>query len=200
MNANEVWLVIGLGNPGKRYAENRHNAGFQVAERLAGRWGAAFGRSLFDARVAAADFRDCRVVLALPQLFMNRSGYPAECVRAFHKIPVERAIAVHDDLDLAFGQVRVKVGGGHGGHNGLRDLAAHMGPDHIRVRVGISRPPPEWDPADYVLSNWTEQESSVLPEVLDSACDAVEAILTEGPTAAMNHFNVRSGRERNPTP
>jgi PTH1 family peptidyl-tRNA hydrolase len=122
---------------------------------------------------------------------MNLSGLPTERVRSWNRIPVESVVVVHDDMDLPFGQVRIKKGGGHGGHNGLRDLTRHIGGDFLRVRVGISRPPPTWDSADYVLSAWTDAEQQELPRVLDSACLAIETIVGDGPVVAMNRFNVR---------
>ncbi|MCO4743588.1 MAG: aminoacyl-tRNA hydrolase [Proteobacteria bacterium] len=188
-------LVLGLGNPGRRYAQTRHNVGFVVADRLAERWGESLERKQFGALVGSARVGTCPAVIAKPQSFMNLSGQPGASLKGFYKLENEQVVVVHDELDLPFGQVRVKKGGGHGGHNGLRDLQQKLGGNgFIRVRVGVSRPPAGWDVADYVLGKWTGEESSGLPAVVDRACDAVEAVLADGPIAAMNTFNTRPGR------
>jgi len=133
-------------------------------------------------------------VLAMPQSFMNASGQPVASLRGWYKVAPDHLLVVHDDLDLAYGTVRVRHGGGHGGHNGLRDIHAHLGPDFARVRVGISRPPPRWDAADWVLSDFSPEERARLDEVVNRAADAVEAVLADGVTTAMNRFNSRSRR------
>ena len=141
--------------------------------------------------IAELSVAELVAVLALPQSFMNLSGQPARGLVDFYKIAVDDLLVVHDEVDLPFGAVRLKSGGGHGGHNGLRDLSKHLGPGYGRVRVGVSRPPEGWDTADYVLGTWTEAEESALPAILETACDAVEATLKDGLGSAMNHFNTR---------
>jgi PTH1 family peptidyl-tRNA hydrolase len=185
-------LVLGLGNPGRKYEKTRHNVGFLVADRLAARAGETCDKSQLGALVAKVRLRDADVVLAKPQSFMNLSGQPAASLRGYYKVTNDQVIVVHDEVDIPFGQVRIKVGGGHGGHNGLRDLVARLGDGNfVRVRVGVSRPPPGWDTADYVLGAWDTSEQRELEEIVDRAADAVEAILRDGVTNAMNVFNTR---------
>jgi PTH1 family peptidyl-tRNA hydrolase len=193
-----MWLVLGLGNPGSDYQGTRHNAGFSVVDEVARRWRSSLGKAQLGALTGRADVAREPVLLAKPQRYMNRSGGPAAALQRFYEVPLERVVVVHDDLDLPLGIVRVKRGGGHGGHNGLRDLHEHIGPGFVRVRVGISRPAPELDTIDWVLGSWSEQERERLPSVVERAADAVEAIITDGPTIAMNAFNVRvrSRKER----
>ena len=183
--------MLGLGNPGRRYDRTRHNVGFLVVDRLAERWDLGASKSRFQAEVTDGSIRSERCVLAKPQSFMNRAGFPAASLLGWYKADAERAVVVHDDLDLPFGTVRVKAGGGHGGHNGLRDLNRAIGRDFVRVRVGISRPPDGWDAADYVLGRWTDDELQSLDSVVDRGADAVEEVVGSGVTAAMNLFNVR---------
>ena len=189
-----MWLVVGLGNPGGKYEDTRHNVGFLVVDELARRYRLSLGKAQLGAITARGDLAGIRLMLAKPQSFMNRSGGPAWALQRFYEVPLEQVLVVHDDLDLEHGTVRVKRGGGHGGHNGLRDLHRHLGADFARVRVGISRPPPEWDTADYVLGRWSDTERSDLSELVGRATDAIEAVLADGVTAAMNRFNVRPRR------
>lgn len=188
-------LVLGLGNPGRRYAQTRHNVGFVVVDRLAERWGETLEKKQFGALVGSARVQSSSAVLAKPQSFMNLSGQPAASLKGFYKLDNAQVVVIHDEIDLPFGQVRIKVSGGHGGHNGLRDLQQKLGGNgFVRVRVGVSRPPAGWDVADYVLGQWTSDEASSLSDVVERACDAVEAVLADGATAAMNTFNTRPGR------
>jgi PTH1 family peptidyl-tRNA hydrolase len=194
-------LVLGLGNPGKRYENTRHNAGFLVADRLAGRWSTTFDGKQFSALLGKTRIHDRPVILAKPQTFMNRSGHTAASLRGYYKVPDEQVVVVHDDVDIPFGQVRVKRGGGHGGHNGLRDLKRFLGTGEFpRVRFGVSRPPPQWDTADYVLSKWAPEEAERLQELVDRAADAVEVVIRDGVTAAMNTFNERPRNESSEPP
>lgn len=186
-------LILGLGNPGRRYAGTRHNAGFEVVDRLGQRWGAPVTRRQLGALVASARVEDVPCVLAKPQGYMNLSGQPAASLRGYYRVEPYSVVVVHDDVDLPFGTVRVKRGGGHGGHNGLRDLHARLGSgEYLRVRFGVSRPPPGQDTADYVLGRWTTDEAERLSELVDRAADAVEAVLADGVVKAMNTFNTRS--------
>ena len=186
-------MIVGLGNPGRRYARTRHNAGFMVVDRLAQRWGASCDRKQLGALVDRVRIQDRDALLVKPQSFMNRSGQPTVSLAGYYKVPRTDVVVVHDDLDLPFGTVKLKVGGGHGGHNGLKDLTNKLGGgDYIRVRVGVSRPPAGWDTADYVLGTFNEDEQGDLDAVIDVAADAVEAVMTEGPRQAMNRVNARS--------
>jgi PTH1 family peptidyl-tRNA hydrolase len=192
---SESWLVVGLGNPGPEYAKHRHNVGFMVVDLIARRIGAGFGRH----RKAAAQVAEGRLgvgadsprlVLAKPLTYMNLSGGPAAALGQFYKIPVERTIAVHDELDIPYGVIRLKTGGGEGGHNGVRSMARSMGSkDFFRVRVGIGRPPGRQDPADFVLRDFTAIERKELDLLVDRAADAVEAIIVQGLEPAQNVFH-----------
>jgi PTH1 family peptidyl-tRNA hydrolase len=182
-------LVVGLGNPGPRYAGTRHNAGFLVVDVLAERMGGRFRRrglcDVLEGRLGGAP-----VVLAKPRAYMNESGGPIVAVSRFYKVPVDRLTVVHDDLDLPFGMLRLKRGGGDGGHNGLRSATAALGSrEYARVRFGIGRPPGRQDPADYVLRDFSAAERKDLGYLVDRAADAVETLLSEGLEAAQNAFN-----------
>jgi len=189
------WLVVGLGNPGKEYAGNRHNAGFLVADLLAERTDARFSRH----RKAVAEVAEGRLgvgveaprlVLAKPMTYMNLSGGPIAGLARFYKVPLGQIVAVHDELDIPYGQLRVKIGGGEGGHNGLRSMSRSLGgKDYVRVRFGIGRPPGRQDPADYVLSDFSAAERKELPFVVDRAADAVEVVLAKGVEAAQNQYH-----------
>lgn len=191
----QPWLVVGLGNPGTQYASNRHNVGFMVVDLLAGRTGARFGRY----RRAAVDVAESRLgvgvdaprlVLAKPMTFMNLSGGPVASLSQFYKIPPAQIIAVHDELDLPFGLIRLKLGGGEGGHNGLRSMSKSLGSkDYLRVRFGIGRPPGRQDPADYVLSDFTAVQRKELDYLVDRAADATEALITNGLDWAQNAYH-----------
>jgi peptidyl-tRNA hydrolase, PTH1 family len=186
----ERWLIVGLGNPGPEYAGNRHNCGFMVADLLAGRIGVPFKRDRSRARVAAGQLARLPVTLAKPQSYMNLSGGPVASLRAFYKVPVDRIVVIHDELDIPFGAIRLKQGGGDNGHNGLRSVTAALGTrDYLRVRVGIGRPPGRMDPADFVLHNFSAAERKVLPDILERSADAVEAVLRRGLAAAQNEFH-----------
>ncbi len=189
--AESRWLVVGLGNPGPTYAGNRHNVGFMVldllAERVGGRFKAHKGRAdVVEGRLAGSP-----VVLAKPKSYMNESGGPVSSVRSFFKVPLEQVVVVHDELDIPYGTVRLKRGGGDNGHNGLRSLTLSLGSrDYLRVRVGIGRPPGRQDPADFVLKDFSSVERRELGFHVDRSADAVEALLTGPLEAAQNVFHV----------
>lgn len=188
--STDVYLVVGLGNPGPTYAGNRHNAGAMVLDVLAGRVGAKFRSHRARAEVIEGRLAGARVVLAKPRSFMNVSGGPVAGLRDFYKVPVERIIVVHDELDIPFGALRLKRGGGDNGHNGLRSITASLGSrEYLRVRFGIGRPPGRQDPADFVLKNFSSTERKTLDVELERAADAVEALITGGLEAAQNAFN-----------
>lgn len=189
-------LVVGLGNPGARYAGTRHNVGFMVADRLhaAGR-GSSFA-DRFDGRLARVSLDGQEVLLLEPQTFMNRSGRAVAAAASFHGLGPEDLLVVHDDLDLDFGTVRVKVGGGSGGHRGLESCFEALGTrDFARVRVGIGRPGPDLDPVDYVLSPFDEGQRAALAGVVDLAADAAREVVRAGPATAMNRFNRRGAND-----
>ena len=186
----ERWLVAGLGNPGPQYAGNRHNAGFMVADLLAAKVGSGFRRDRARSQAASVRLAGVPAILAKPMSFMNLSGEPIVAMTRFYKIPASRLVVVHDELDLPFGTIRLKLGGGDGGHNGLRSLTRSLATrDYYRVRVGIGRPPGRQDPADYVLRDFSAAERKELPLVLERAADAVEALLRLGLEAAQNEFH-----------
>jgi PTH1 family peptidyl-tRNA hydrolase len=190
----ELWLVVGLGNPGPSYAGNRHNIGYLVNDELADRVGSGFrphktGRAdVVEGRLGGPG--GPRVVLARPRCYMNESGGPTSALAKFYKIPVERIIAVHDELDIDFDTLRVKRGGGDNGHNGLRSIRRSMDSgEFYRVRVGIGRPPGRQSPADFVLSDYSSSERKVLPFQIDKAADAVESIIVDGLEKTQSRFN-----------
>ena len=188
-------LVVGLGNPGPDYSETRHNVGFRVVELLAARAGGGrFSKHKSNADVLEGRLAGRRVVLAKPRTYMNVAGGPvAGLVRYFSVAPAD-LIVVHDDLDLGFGVVRLKLGGGEGGHNGLRSISSSLGArDYLRVRFGIGRPPGRQDPADFVLKRFSGTERKELEFATDLAADATEALLAEGLEPTQNRFHALSG-------
>ncbi|HZX98535.1 MAG TPA: aminoacyl-tRNA hydrolase [Dermatophilaceae bacterium] len=186
------WLIVGLGNPGPAYSGHRHSVGAMVVDELAARTRASL-RS-HKARAAAAEVRiDAqRAIIAKPVTFMNESGGPVAGLLSFYKVPVENLVVIHDDLDIPFAEVRLKLGGGEGGHNGLRSITKSVGTrDYLRVRVGIGRPPGRMDPADYVLHDFASTERSEVPLLISDAADAVERLVTEGLVAAQQEWHSR---------
>ncbi|WP_406202468.1 aminoacyl-tRNA hydrolase [Kitasatospora sp. NBC_01560] len=183
------WLVVGLGNPGEQYARNRHNIGFMVVELLAQRMGAKFKAHKSRAQVAEGRLSGRRVVLAKPLSFMNLSGGPVTALRDFYKVPASALLAVHDELDLDYAALRLKLGGGDNGHNGLKSITKSLGPDYYRVRCGIGRPPGRMDVADFVLKDFSSTERKELDWFVDRSADAVEALLSEGLERAQGTYN-----------
>ncbi|WP_416901192.1 aminoacyl-tRNA hydrolase [Micromonospora echinospora] len=187
------WLVVGLGNPGREYAGHRHNVGFMVADLLAGRVSGKFGRhrrAVAEVAEGRLGFGGPRLVLAKPLTYMNLSGGPVAALTQFYKIPPGQVVAVHDELDIGYGQLRVKCGGGEGGHNGLRSMTKSLGTkDYVRVRFGIGRPPGRQDPADYVLSDFSGVERKELEFLVDRAADAVESVITRGVEWTQNAYH-----------
>ncbi|RSN48832.1 aminoacyl-tRNA hydrolase [Actinomadura sp. WAC 06369] len=190
-----MWLVVGLGNPGPKYEGNRHNAGFMVLDVLAGRVGGSFKAhrsKLFGSRSDVLEGRLAgeRVVLAKPRSFMNESGGPVKGLRDFYKVPLERVVVVHDELDVPFGAVRLKKGGGDNGHNGLRSVTRSLGDrEYLRVRFGVGRPPGRMDAAAFVLKDFSAAERRDLGVEVERAADAVEALLGDGLAAAQNTYH-----------
>ena len=188
--ADDWWLIAGLGNPGPAYARNRHNVGFGVADLLAERAGIRFRRDRSRAQVAVGRLAGTPVVLAKPVTFMNASGRPVAALRSFYKLAPERIVVVHDELDIPFGSVRLKLGGGDNGHNGLRSVTAALGSrDYYRIRIGIGRPPGRMEAADFVLADFSAAERPDLPEMLDRSADAAEALIQRGLAVAQNEFH-----------
>jgi peptidyl-tRNA hydrolase, PTH1 family len=188
--ADDRWLIAGLGNPGPGYADNRHNVGFMVADLLAERLGAVFKRDRSRAQLTSGRIGGQSVLIAKPMSYMNDSGGPVSSLLSYYKIPPGRVIVVHDELDLPFGAIRLKIGGGDNGHNGLRAVTRSLRtPEYNRVRVGVGRPAGRRDPADFLLSDFTSADRKELPLIVDRAADAVEALLDRGLAAAQNDFN-----------
>ena len=193
------WLIAGLGNPGPSYAGNRHNAGYLTADVLAARAGVRFRAGKFRALAAEGRLAGLGVIIIKPLTFMNESGIAVRGVSGYYRIGTGQIVVIHDELDLPFGTIRLKRGGGDNGHNGLRSVTAHLGTrDYYRVRIGIGRPPGRMDPAAYVLRDFSAAERKELPLVLETAADAVEALLTSGLAAAQNAFHGGSPAETGP--
>lgn len=191
--ANDVWLVVGLGNPGPAYAGHRHNIGYLVTDELARRMGSPF-RSHKSGRADVVEGRlglgGPRVVLARGRGYMNESGGPVKALATFYKVAPDHVIAIHDELDIAFGTLRVKLGGGDNGHNGLKSMRSSLATgDFYRVRAGIGRPPGRQDVADFVLSNYSTVERKELPFQVSDAADAVESLIIDGLEKTQQRFN-----------
>ena len=183
-------MIVGLGNPGPEYQHTRHNAGFMAVDALAENLRASYWRDEAGAKVAVVRFGEDDLVLAKPQTFVNLSGAAVKKLLAAYAVPVDEFIVIHDDIDLAPGAVRVKCGGGHGGHNGLRSISEQLGDgSYIRVRIGVGRPPGRMDPADYVLQPLRGDAADELASVLPSAAQAAMHVLEHGADSAMQEFN-----------
>ncbi|WP_328709139.1 aminoacyl-tRNA hydrolase [Microbispora hainanensis] len=184
------WLVVGLGNPGPEYAGNRHNAGFMVLDELAARMGGRFKAHRSRAEVVEGRLAGLPVVLAKPLSFMNLSGGPVKALADFYKITPDRVIVIHDELDIPYGALRAKIGGGDNGHNGLKSITKALGTrDYPRIRFGIGRPPGRMDPATFVLRDFATAERKDLPFLVDRAADMVESLMTAGLEATQNRFH-----------
>ena len=184
-----VRLIAGLGNPGPEYRETRHNAGFMVIDHLSSLANIPIARKAFAGLCGEGRWHGERLFLLKPQTFMNLSGRSVAEALRFYKLPLESLIVIHDELDIPFGQVKIKEGGGHGGHNGLRSLLAELGSgDFVRVRVGIGRPS-KGDPVKYVLGNFGKDEAPLLPRLLDGVCDLLALLLREGAPKSMSLYH-----------
>lgn len=188
-DAGGRFVVVGLGNPGPDYVGHRHNVGVMVIEALAERVGGRFRSHKTRTEVDDGRIAGTPAVLAKPRSYMNESGGPVAALCAFYRVPVRRLVVIHDELDLDFGRIRVKRGGGDNGHNGLKSITRALGSDYCRVRVGIGRPPGRQDPADFVLRDFTAAQRRELPVLLERAADAVELIVTQSIEAAANAAN-----------
>lgn len=199
MDPMTPWLIVGLGNPGPDYASHRHNIGAMVVDELAVRTGAKL--RTHKARAVATEVRigvlpggapGPKAIIATPLTYMNESGGPVAGLLSFFKIPVENLIVIHDDLDIPFAEVRLKLGGGEGGHNGLRSITKSVGTrDYLRVRVGIGRPPGRMDAADYVLHGFSGAERTEVPMAISDGADAAEQLVADGLAAAQLHWHSR---------
>ncbi len=188
----DTWLIVGLGNPGAEYSHNRHNVGQMVLDELAARVGGGFKSHKTRAQVLEGrlGIGGPRVVLAKPLCYMNVSGGPVSALARFYDVDPGHVIAVHDEIDIPFNTVKLKVGGGEGGHNGLRDMSRALATkDYLRVRVGVGRPPGRMDTADFVLRDFSSAEKKEVPFLLDAAADAVEILVRDGLLAAQQKFH-----------
>jgi len=184
------YLLIGLGNPGREYQTNRHNFGFMLIDRLAVRLGARGLKVQSKAIVTSANYEDRKLILAKPQTYMNLSGQSIQGLANFYKLPLENLLVAHDDLDIPFGTIRMRPGGGPGGQKGVASTIERLGTkDFARLRLGIGRPPGRMDPAAYVLQNFSRDEAKILSELLDRAADAALEFVMNGLDKAMNKFN-----------
>jgi PTH1 family peptidyl-tRNA hydrolase len=183
-------LIVGLGNPGRDYKENRHNVGFMLLDRLSVRWDARNMKIQSRAIVISTRWEGRKLLLAKPQTYMNLSGTSVLGLLKFYKLPIENLLVAHDDLDLPFGALRIRPGGGPGGQRGVEDIINRLGTqEYARLRIGIDRPPGRMDPADYVLQDFPAKDLIALSQVLDRAADSVQTWIRDGLNSAMNKFN-----------
>jgi PTH1 family peptidyl-tRNA hydrolase len=191
-----LFVIAGLGNPGKEYGPTRHNVGFRVMDALADRNQIPLDRKRFSGLTGKGSIGEHDVFLVKPMTFMNLSGTSVAGASRFFKVPVERIAVVHDDVDLTLGRIQVRSGGGHGGHRGLRSVVETLGdPGFTRIRIGVDRPAPSGDVSNFVLGSFTRDERPVVDDAIDRAASAVETWLDEGLQAAMNRFNPWQTRE-----
>ncbi len=190
------FLIVGLGNPGREYRNNRHNIGFMVLDQLAGKMDTSFSKMKMNALMTAVRYKGCRIILLKPQTFMNLSGKAAASFIRFYKLPLENLLVVYDDVDLPFQTLRMRPNGGDAGQKGVRSIIQELGTkDFPRLRVGINRPPGRMSVSSYVLLNFSDQEVETLPFVLDQAADAILAFVELGLNQAMTTFNQNPANE-----
>jgi PTH1 family peptidyl-tRNA hydrolase len=190
MTPETTYLLIGLGNPGREYRDNRHNVGFMLLDRLAVRLDARGMKVQSKAIVTTATYQERKLLLAKPQTYMNLSGHSAQGLLNFYKIPVENMLIAHDDLDIPFGTIRIRPKGGPGGQKGMASTIEQLGTNGFaRLRIGIGRPPGRMDPAAYVLQDFSREEMRALSEIIDRAADAALEFVMNGVNAAMNKYN-----------
>ncbi|MFN2132899.1 MAG: aminoacyl-tRNA hydrolase [Anaerolineae bacterium] len=183
-------LIVGLGNPGREYAGNRHNVGFDCVDLLAEKHGIALSKSQHKARLGTGQVAGRRAILAEPQTYVNSSGEAVGAVARYYKVAPEDVLVIYDDLDLPQGTIRLRPGGSSGGHNGIKSIIEHLGTQAFpRVRIGIGRPPGRMEPKDYVLQDFSAAEREGMAEVYDRVVDAVETFIREGIREAMNRYN-----------
>ncbi len=193
MEEKRLYLVLGLGNPGDAYKNTRHNVGFTVVDALAEEFSVSCEKKKFDALFGRGVIEGAEVILAKPMSYMNRSGLPAGGIMSYFGISGKDMVVIHDDIDLAFGKIKIKEKGGHGGHKGIKSLTDTLGGGEFsRLRIGTGRPEAGRDVADYVLGRFSPDETKVLPEIIRTARDAVVTILCKGTKEGMNRFNSKS--------
>lgn len=195
MADGERFLIAGLGNPGREHSKNRHNIGFMVVDRLAAENGISLGKVQSKAVTGSGRIAGKPVILAKPQTYMNRSGDSIGPLADYYRIPLENILVIYDELDLPFGALRMRQGGGSGGHNGMRSIINHLGADFPRMRLGIGRPPGRMEPADYVLRDFRGQEVEVADVLIEEAVWAVDTYLREGIDLAMTRHNQNPGQD-----
>ena len=184
------FLIVGLGNPGREYRENRHNIGFMLIDRLAIELNVRFTRQQSKALVATTNYNECRIILAKPQTFMNLSGQSVQGLIHFYKLPLTNLLVAHDDLDLPLGTIRIRPDGGSAGQKGIESIIERLGTDEFpRLRLGIGRPPGRMEAPDYVLQDFPAGEMTVISETLNLAVEAALTFVNEGLDVAMNRFN-----------
>ncbi len=193
-----MWLVCGLGNPGEKYAGTRHNIGFMVADEIADRTRAGAFASKFKGEFVSTNLGTERCGLLKPLTYMNVSGDAVQPAAAFFKVPPEQVIVIHDDLDLPLGELKLKKGGGHGGHNGLRSITQRMGPEFVRVRAGIGRPDGKRDVSNFVLGNFQGAETEEAQILVKRCADAVEMVIKDGLLAAQQTFHTKNKKKKKP--
>jgi PTH1 family peptidyl-tRNA hydrolase len=185
-----LFLVAGLGNPGQAYRHNRHNAGFMVVDRLAKRLGVVFSKMESKALVTRGEYQGKRILIAKPRTFMNLSGQAIGALQRFYKLPLENLLVVYDDVDLLLGTIRIRPGGGSGGHNGMGSIIERLGSEEFpRLRLGIDRPPGRMEAADYVLQDFSSADLEFIEPVMEKAVDAILAFVADGLDTAMNRYN-----------
>ena len=190
MTPDTTYLLIGLGNPGREHRDNRHNVGFMLIDRLIIRLNARGLKVQSKAIVTNAVYEDRKLILAKPQTYMNLSGQSAQGLLHFYKLPMENMLVAHDDLDIPFGAIRIRPGGGPGGQRGMASTIEQLGTkDFPRLRIGIGRPPGRMDPSAYVLQDFSREEMKSLSEILDRAADAALTFVVDGLNKAMNKYN-----------
>lgn len=190
MTPESTYLLIGLGNPGREYRDNRHNVGFMFVDRLIVRLNARGLKVQSKAIVTTATYEDRKIILAKPQTYMNLSGQSAQGLLNFYKIPIENMLIAHDDLDIPFGTIRIRPGGGPGGQKGMASTIERLGTKEFpRLRIGIGRPPGRMDPSAYVLQDFSRDEMKILSEIVDRAAEAALTFVVDGVNKAMNIYN-----------
>jgi PTH1 family peptidyl-tRNA hydrolase len=190
MVEREILLIVGLGNPGRRFKENRHNIGFDLVDKLAERWQLEFSRVQSDALICDILRENKKVILAKPQTWMNASGRAVAALQRFYKVELANLIVAYDDLDLPSGVIRIRPAGGSGGHKGMESIIQHLSSNQFpRFRLGIGRPPGKMDPADYVLQDFNDREWEEIHFALQRSAECIELLLDEGLQASMNQCN-----------
>ena len=183
------YLIVGLGNPGIKHRENRHNVGFMAIDRLSEQFEITLKKVQSKAIIGLGQIDNNPVILAKPQTYMNLSGISVDALARYYKIDQERLLVVYDEIDLPLGTIRLREKGGTGGHNGMKSIIDYLGQDFSRIRIGVGRPPGQMDPSDYVLRNFHKSERVIVDEILDRSIDAIELFMVAGITIAMNQFN-----------